>query len=73
MYTWSDMTAVKSNLWKKLHSAKQSMQDGVNSLAQIASSSSQSIIKMAKSPFEENNLVQTDDENVNLSQVESES
>ena len=42
------------------------MQDGVNNLAQLASSSTSSFIKMAKSPFE-SNLVQTEDDNVALS------
>ena len=33
MQLWADMSAVKNRLWKKLHSVKDSVQQGVVSLA----------------------------------------
>jgi len=37
MYTWSDIDKVKKDLWKKLHSVKNVMKQGVTNLAQIVS------------------------------------
>ena len=35
MYTWSDMSKVKENLWNKLHSIKSSVKEGATNLAQL--------------------------------------
>ena len=37
MYSWSDIDKVKKDLWKKLHSVKNVMKQGVTNLAQIVS------------------------------------
>lgn len=43
MYTWSDMSRVKKELWDKLHQAKSLMKDGVNNLAQVVSAHAQRV------------------------------
>lgn len=43
MYTWSDMSRVKKELWDKLHQAKSLMKDGVNNLAQVVSDHAQRV------------------------------
>ena len=37
MYSWGDIDKVKKNLWKKLHTVKSTLKDGVTNLAQIIS------------------------------------
>lgn len=44
MQYWGDIKTVKSNLWKKLHSMKDAMKDGVLNLAQLISESTTTLI-----------------------------
>ena len=53
MYSWKDMAQVKQNLWNKLHSAKQSMTDGVVALAQIISENANKLMKPQDDQFVE--------------------
>jgi len=43
MYTWSDMSKVKRELWNKLHAVKDLMKKKATNLAQIISANAQHI------------------------------
>lgn len=75
MSSWSDMTTVKQNLWKKLHTANQMVSDGVTNLAQIVQAGKKKISKIASMPFEDVSFVQieADSPDVLKPQFESES
>jgi hypothetical protein len=45
MYTWSDMSKVKNELWNKLHAAKELMKKKAVNLAQIISRNANSMAK----------------------------
>ena len=43
MYTWSDMSKVKRELWNKLHAVKDLMKKKATNLAQLISVNAQSL------------------------------
>ena len=45
MYTWSDMSQVKKELWNKLHAAKELMKKKATNLAQLISRNANHIAK----------------------------
>jgi hypothetical protein len=44
MQYWGDIKTVKTNLWKKLHTVKDTMKSGVLNLAQLISTSTSTLL-----------------------------
>lgn len=63
MAKWADMTQVKQRLWTKLHSAKETMQQGVVNLAQLISDGANRLL----GPFDES-FVQLESESSEMQQ-----
>ena len=62
MYSWSDMSEVKKNLWKKLHAVKNAMNDQVTNLAQVLATKlptnmKNALLQLIKKPKRENPLM----------------
>ena len=62
MYSWSDMSEVKKNLWKKVHAVKSVMSEQVTNLAQVLAKKlppnmSSALLKLINKPKKESPLV----------------